>query len=473
MAGFDDPFKQASAISDAWSKVGKAAFGGQSAYEKGLNETSKMLAETAKNNAQAGYFNQQTEDMKRRAQFQTPEYGHQIGALSAALNGDQASDMRQFTTTGSWGVTPAIDLPPDQEGPTRPAMQKAAPDWYNDQVRQRYDAGRLAQAFNLSGTGKSDANNMADALRKAIESSRESSAFAQGGLPALNGVSAAQNGNLYSFKEFGTGNQGTGQVAFNQPYLEKNRSEVIENNAQAGNASASAALRRAQIPEVLARTELTRSKIGEHQTITMPDGTVVATGPQKAGKPPTEFQGKSAMFGARMRAASDILDGLDGKYSTVAGVVAGGNGPASIAFNPALDANTQKAIQAKRDFINAVLRQESGAAISPSEFANADRQYFPQPGDGPEVITQKKQNRELAIHGMNNNAGPHSFSPYGAERQPPSQEQRPAKTFKDYGYTSPVQAVNEARDLVKKRPHTKGDVIARLAEMGITNHGIK
>jgi len=51
--------------------------------------------------------------------------------------------------------------------------------------------------------------------------------------------------------------------------------------------------------------------------------------------------------------------------------------------------------QAQRDFINATLRRESGAAIAPSEFENAQLQYFPQPGDTPEVVKQKQKNREM------------------------------------------------------------------------------
>jgi hypothetical protein len=61
--------------------------------------------------------------------------------------------------------------------------------------------------------------------------------------------------------------------------------------------------------------------------------------------------------------------------------------------------------QAKRDFINAILRRESGAVISEEEFANAEQQYFPQPGDGPEVIAQKRANRENAIRGIEVSAG--------------------------------------------------------------------
>jgi hypothetical protein len=50
--------------------------------------------------------------------------------------------------------------------------------------------------------------------------------------------------------------------------------------------------------------------------------------------------------------------------------------------------------------VNAVLRRESGAVISPEEFANAERQYFPQIGDSRPVIEQKARNRRAAIEGM-------------------------------------------------------------------------
>lgn len=70
----------------------------------------------------------------------------------------------------------------------------------------------------------------------------------------------------------------------------------------------------------------------------------------------------------------------------------------------------QQADQAQRDFINAVLRRESGAVISDREFDNARRQYFPQPGDSPEVLTQKAANRRNAIGGVARSAGP-AYSP--------------------------------------------------------------
>ena len=56
--------------------------------------------------------------------------------------------------------------------------------------------------------------------------------------------------------------------------------------------------------------------------------------------------------------------------------------------------------QAKRDFINAILRQESGATIGADEFSNANKQYFPQVGDTPQVIEQKRRNRETVIKAL-------------------------------------------------------------------------
>lgn len=41
--------------------------------------------------------------------------------------------------------------------------------------------------------------------------------------------------------------------------------------------------------------------------------------------------------------------------------------------------NQKILMREKMDFITAVLRKESGAAISPSEFAGQDKIFFPQP----------------------------------------------------------------------------------------------
>ena len=66
----------------------------------------------------------------------------------------------------------------------------------------------------------------------------------------------------------------------------------------------------------------------------------------------------------------------------------------------------QQTDQARRNFITAVLRKESGAVISPSEFANEEKKYFPQIGEGKKVIQQKQEARELAIKALETQAGP-------------------------------------------------------------------
>jgi len=74
--------------------------------------------------------------------------------------------------------------------------------------------------------------------------------------------------------------------------------------------------------------------------------------------------------------------------------------------NSLVSSEYQQADQAKRDFINALLRRESGAVISDGEFDNANKQYFPQPGDNEDVLKQKAANRRNSIAGISRQAGP-------------------------------------------------------------------
>jgi hypothetical protein len=131
-----------------------------------------------------------------------------------------------------------------------------------------------------------------------------------------------------------------------------------------------------------------------------------------SNKAPTEFQGKSAAFGLRATEADKILRELDGQYSAAGvnlknalGGVWGVGGALGAGANSMLSDSSQRVDQAQRDFINAILRQESGAAIGAQEFDNAAKQYFPQPGDSAAVKTQKARARQLAIQGLQANAG--------------------------------------------------------------------
>jgi hypothetical protein len=144
-------------------------------------------------------------------------------------------------------------------------------------------------------------------------------------------------------------------------------------------------------------------------------------------KPLTEAQGKSTAYGMRMAEANKILTDLEKKGVTNTGIVRSAIG-GTVGLTPFIgdklqeatnalinplpgvlggpSAEQQQVDQARRNFITAVLRQESGAAIAASEFANEERKYFPQVGDTAEVIAQKQKARELAIKAMNIQAGP-------------------------------------------------------------------
>lgn len=113
----------------------------------------------------------------------------------------------------------------------------------------------------------------------------------------------------------------------------------------------------------------------------------------------TEGQSKSLVYAARMQEANAIFDQLAerGKTTATPGSTAPFVGDAITALS---GADNQRLVQAKRDFITATLRRESGAVISDSEFVNGDKQYFPQVGDSKEVIAQKKRNREIATRGI-------------------------------------------------------------------------
>lgn len=115
-------------------------------------------------------------------------------------------------------------------------------------------------------------------------------------------------------------------------------------------------------------------------------------------KAPTESQGKALGFYDRTKQSNDTLTNLQTEFN---GVLARGG----VLPNFLKSDNRQVFEQNERNFINALLRRESGAAISPQEFASARQQYIPQPGDGAAVLESKRQNRESAINSLKIEAG--------------------------------------------------------------------
>ncbi len=119
-----------------------------------------------------------------------------------------------------------------------------------------------------------------------------------------------------------------------------------------------------------------------------------------------ETQGKAAGFTDRMLASNSIFD--DPSVATAGqDVIEAGKSAIPLVGNFLTTEARQRFEQAERDFINAQLRRESGAVISEEEFRNARKQYIPQPGDGPDVLAQKKANRDRVVAAMAREGGPH------------------------------------------------------------------
>jgi hypothetical protein len=141
----------------------------------------------------------------------------------------------------------------------------------------------------------------------------------------------------------------------------------------------------------------------------------------------SESQSNATAFGMRAKESNELLNQLEKSGTTNTGItrsaISGlvgmtpfigdkleqGVSSAMNVLPGALggpNAAQQATDQARRNFVTAVLRKESGAVISASEFANEAQKYFPQPGDAPSVIKQKQEARELAIKALETQAGP-------------------------------------------------------------------
>lgn len=180
-------------------------------------------------------------------------------------------------------------------------------------------------------------------------------------------------------------------------------------------------------------------------------GSAQPNNPFASGKM-TNDQAKAATMVDRMSLANDTItknedinnwDSAKGGY--IGGVLAATPWIRDSAFfNTFASPDRQTTVQAQRNFVNAILRQESGAAVSESEFNNAQRQYFPQSGDDKRVIEEKRQNRIAAMQGMARQAGP-SYRPPDAltGRQPQAQGQ--AQPTRKQSVAAPTGAVEALR----------------------------
>lgn len=127
--------------------------------------------------------------------------------------------------------------------------------------------------------------------------------------------------------------------------------------------------------------------------------------PFMTGGKMNESQSKDGLYANRMLESEQVLRTIDAGTATNPAEKMRGWASDKVGYN-VRSPEYQKFDQARRNFINATLRRESGAVISEPEFANANQQYFPQPGDTQELLAQKRANRVEAIKGIGAGAGP-------------------------------------------------------------------
>lgn len=138
------------------------------------------------------------------------------------------------------------------------------------------------------------------------------------------------------------------------------------------------------------------SKKGGMSLQVNPDGTVSFS---QGGniKPLTEGQSKDTVFATRAEGALGLIDqfgdALTSLPETMGSQVPGvGNYLKSPEY--------QQAEQAGKEFLQAILRKDTGAAITPQETAEYGSVYLPRPGDSPEVLAQKKASRLRALEAI-------------------------------------------------------------------------
>jgi hypothetical protein len=135
---------------------------------------------------------------------------------------------------------------------------------------------------------------------------------------------------------------------------------------------------------------------GNEEVIYGPDGNPIVTrGPAGTSRPFTEAQSKDVGFATRARGAladfEPVANELTSRGQRMAeSVPLGlGRGLQSDAF--------QTAYNSGREFLVAMLRKDTGAAITPQEETTYGEIYLPQPGDGEAVLDQKKAARQRAV----------------------------------------------------------------------------
>lgn len=123
------------------------------------------------------------------------------------------------------------------------------------------------------------------------------------------------------------------------------------------------------------------------------------------GRPATEGQLAGAGMLQRMTGAEEILRSVERETGMVAIPIEKTFLMGTKLEGMALTPTEQRIAQAQRDWVRAKLRKESGAVIGADEMAAEILTYFPQVGEGPEIVAQKAEARRRAEEQLKIGAG--------------------------------------------------------------------
>jgi len=386
--------------------------GSDAPYYQEFNKTLMAQSSIGKAIEEANLRRQQALELEDQRNSRSPD-----ALLSNTMTGfgipqNAKEDVRTYLQTGSLPdkYTP---LPADVSGPSIPK-----PDWAGNLGKVARQLMTMQNALTL---GDKSVENTAKAYGTYDNLDKQDRVI-NGSLPAsLLGQAVAASAGRKLVDNIGDTGMGydmfTGQgttldSGLRKVFGDKATAVIGKDNAQASHSRASTDKVRQDIEMgskgVLTDTDNGKMLVDPRTGLAIPikdsQGNTISK-----SKDLNNDQANALTFATRMQASHDILADMEKKGVKTPGVVKmaangmpdwAGGGIAQAGANLVQSPEQQQVEQAQRDFINAVLRRESGAAISMGEFTNAAKQYFPQPGDSKQVIQQKLDARQRVINGM-------------------------------------------------------------------------
>ena len=136
--------------------------------------------------------------------------------------------------------------------------------------------------------------------------------------------------------------------------------------------------------------------LGEGQRLIDPNSGKVLAGGDTTPKI-TEGQGKDLGFYTRGRGANETFSKFE---DVLANSTEAARANIPLVGNFAASSKYQTAQQAGREVLAAILRKDTGAAITQQEMDVYGKMYLPQPGDSKDVILQKREARSRALEAI-------------------------------------------------------------------------